>query len=349
MASVALGFSDDSSRSYGGGVPWEESFHVKTIRSWLPIDTAAWLYHIGFGKYSKRALDVNANGIVLLKLARNGKKGKGGGNSTECIKQKEKAAKRLGFGGAYVGWKTWLDSPLNIDTREDAVEIEKRFWTRYRQVTLRVYDVTGGLTPVQQKAVLAVNRAARHLLGGAYHVGVEVYGKEWAFGAGGIYWTQPKHEVMGHSFRESIVMPPGGREVPSDDGSSLLTPKEIDLLCGPNGLSLMWVGTSYDLIYRNCCHFADVFCTKLGVGTIPKWINRVARGAASVDASLKSLKSAVMFGRSSRGMSSGVSAGPDHGVDLVKIANDMLSSGKISRDEYNRMMETNRKIQQDQG
>merc|ERR1712194_720802 len=36
-------------------------------------------------------------------------------------------------------------------------------------------------------------------------------------------------------------------------------------------------GHDYDLLRRNCTHFADDFCQRLGVGGIPGWIHRLAR------------------------------------------------------------------------
>lgn len=43
-----------------------------------------------------------------------------------------------------------------------------------------------------------------------------------------------------------------------------------------------WVGSSYDLVNRNCCHFADSFARKLGVGGIPDWINRLGRTGTGI-------------------------------------------------------------------
>lgn len=42
-------------------------------------------------------------------------------------------------------------------------------------------------------------------------------------------------------------------------------------------------GDDYDLFRRNCCHFADEFAVRLGVGHIPAWIHRFARIATTVD------------------------------------------------------------------
>merc|ERR1712066_305892 len=42
-----------------------------------------------------------------------------------------------------------------------------------------------------------------------------------------------------------------------------------------------WLGHEYDLLSRNCCHFSDVLCRRIGVGFIPRWVlNLAGTGAA---------------------------------------------------------------------
>merc|ERR1712196_431310 len=50
-------------------------------------------------------------------------------------------------------------------------------------------------------------------------------------------------------------------------------------------------GEDYDLLRRNCCHFADDFCRRLGVGGIPGWIHRLARVGAGVATMLEAAQS----------------------------------------------------------
>eukprot|EP00850_Spirogloea_muscicola_P024731 SM001396S00200 [mRNA] locus=s1396:623:1985:- [translate_table: standard] len=46
-----------------------------------------------------------------------------------------------------------------------------------------------------------------------------------------------------------------------------------------------WQGRQYDLLKRNCNHFCDAFCQRLGVGRIPPWVNRIANaGDATAEA-----------------------------------------------------------------
>jgi len=58
-------------------------------------------------------------------------------------------------------------------------------------------------------------------------------------------------------------------------------------------LAKEWPGQDYDLLTRNCCHFADTFCIRLSVGPIPRWVkslagagSRINRGTASVVAGI---------------------------------------------------------------
>ncbi|KAL3568527.1 hypothetical protein D5086_031178 [Populus alba] len=41
-------------------------------------------------------------------------------------------------------------------------------------------------------------------------------------------------------------------------------------------LSREWPGSDYDLLAKNCNHFCDEFCERLGVPKLPGWVNRFA-------------------------------------------------------------------------
>jgi hypothetical protein len=43
------------------------------------------------------------------------------------------------------------------------------------------------------------------------------------------------------------------------------------------GMVDLWPGKDYDILRRNCCHFADALCLRLCVGRIPPWVQRLAR------------------------------------------------------------------------
>jgi len=168
-----------------------------------------------------------------------------------------------------------------------------------RPVTLNVYDVvppppqpadapasssssaglpTDAVPPSSLVARLnAVGRAAG--LGGVFHGGVAVDGKEYAYGycerGTGIYATQPRQNPL-YVFREAV-----------DLGATRLPPDEVAALV--RRLRDAWPGDGYDLLRRNCCHFCAELARGLGVGAPPAWLNRLANAgeataAAAADA-----------------------------------------------------------------
>lgn len=111
---------------------------------------------------------------------------------------------------------------------------------------------------------------------GAFHTGVEVYGREWSFGhtgtigAPGICEDPPKGNPD-HTYRETLAM-----------GITLNSPDEVLEII--EEMQKEWLGISYDLLNRNCHHFSHEFCCKLGVAGLPDWINTLAgTGSATVD------------------------------------------------------------------
>lgn len=138
-------------------------------------------------------------------------------------------------------------------------------------VRLNIYNIA-------ESDVLAGVNDVLHAVGtGAFHAGVEVYSSEWSFGntpgptRSGIFRTPPR-TCDDHKFRESIVM-----------GETSLSEKEVHAIIG--GLAPRWDANSYDLLRRNCCHFADALCIQLGVGPVPEWVTSLA----GVGAMLQSL------------------------------------------------------------
>lgn len=99
--------------------------------------------------------------------------------------------------------------------------------------------------------------------GGAFHAAVEVYGAEWSFcrtGEGdGIYCNPPKGNKF-HMYRETIPM-----------GLTFKSIQQVEQLI--EDMAKDYSGQSYDLLWKNCCHFSDDFCKRLGVGHVPAWIN----------------------------------------------------------------------------
>merc|ERR1719230_1514234 len=79
----------------------------------------------------------------------------------------------------------------------------------------------------------------------------------------------------------------------------MLTPEQVGSVI--SGLLEEYPGHDYDLLHRNCCHFADEFCRRLGVGGIPSWLHRLARLGAGVESAIQAaydLRDSFYEGRS---------------------------------------------------
>lgn len=141
-------------------------------------------------------------------------------------------------------------------------------------VVIHVYDVS------QQDTIKHVNKMLAHeyaplKLGGIFHAGVEVNGLEWSFGftpsstRSGVFCCMPKQNAQ-HHYRESVRC--RYTSLSAEQINSVITE-----------LVEEWRGRDYDLLRRNCCHFADEFCRRLKVGGIPGWVHRLARIGARLD------------------------------------------------------------------
>ena len=141
-------------------------------------------------------------------------------------------------------------------------------------VIVHVYDVTG-TAPMQ-----VVNGLLRPFGTGAFHAAVEVHGREWSYGLtpwGPGIFENPPGECDQHSYRESIHM-----------GYTDLTPFEVQMLLA--NMAKRWRGRQYDLINKNCTHFADELCQLLGVGELPSWVTNLAGAASRVGPGLRELR-----------------------------------------------------------
>eukprot|EP01018_Ginkgo_biloba_P027482 Gb_14693 [translate_table: standard] len=112
-----------------------------------------------------------------------------------------------------------------------------------------------------------------------------VYDEEWAFGYSeigtGVFKCHPKENPM-YTYRESIAL-----------GHTTLSPSKVNELLAE--LKTEWPGDSYDLLSKNCNHFCDAFCEKLGVQKLPAWVNRFANAgdAAMVVAESTALRTMI--------------------------------------------------------
>lgn len=146
------------------------------------------------------------------------------------------------------------------------------------EVFVHIYDVS------QAEGIQKLNRILAHKkspvkFGGVFHAGVEVNGLEWSYGCSdresrpGICCVERKTHPQ-HHFRQSVQL-----------RNTKLPPERIAEII--SDLIEEYPGTDYNLLRRNCCHFADEFCIRLGVGGIPAWIHRLARLGAGIETMLQ--------------------------------------------------------------
>ncbi|CAI6008855.1 unnamed protein product [Closterium sp. NIES-65] len=92
----------------------------------------------------------------------------------------------------------------------------------------------------------------------------QVFGEEWSFGycerGSGVFSCRPKSNPY-YTYRETVDM-----------GETKLSAKRAGQIIAE--MSVQWPGVSYDMLGRNCNHFCDELCVKLGVGPIPGgWVH----------------------------------------------------------------------------
>jgi hypothetical protein len=128
------------------------------------------------------------------------------------------------------------------------------------EVTINVYDL---LPPGKVSTVLwAIGSSL-------LHTGVVIGDREYAYGGHdlrnqtGVYWTKPRLEPPGGTFRHAVL-----------HGFSFRSPEDLDAII--HEASLEFQGTSYNLLTKNCNHFTSYLCEKLTGRTAPGWINRAA-------------------------------------------------------------------------
>lgn len=93
--------------------------------------------------------------------------------------------------------------------------------------------------------------------------------REYAYGGHnrrattGVYWTKPKLEPPGGTFRSSVLQ-----------GFSLHTDGEIDAII--TEISESFLGERYNLLTNNCNHMTSALCQRLTGKAAPAWMNRAA-------------------------------------------------------------------------
>lgn len=140
------------------------------------------------------------------------------------------------------------------------------------QVFANVYDLGDNDTLKQINAVTTANNNL--LIGGLFHVGVEVYGAEMCYGfteeeRSGVSCIMPRSHPQ-HTYRTTVPL-----------GYTSKSMQEVKQLT--QRISEEWKGNTYHLLHKNCQNFANAFCQELGVRKIPGWVDRAARAASAID------------------------------------------------------------------
>lgn len=144
-------------------------------------------------------------------------------------------------------------------------------------MVLHIYDVTNSGSDKTNNTIMHINKIFKDGigLGGIFHSAVQVYGDdEWSFGyceQGTGVFSCPSTKNPMYTYREKIVL-----------GQTNLSIFKVNQVL--RELSREWPGVSYDLLSRNCNHFCDELCERLGVPKLPGWVNRFAHaGDAAVE------------------------------------------------------------------
>ncbi|TAQ86250.1 hypothetical protein B7494_g5418 [Chlorociboria aeruginascens] len=101
------------------------------------------------------------------------------------------------------------------------------------------------------------------------HSGVVINHREYAYGGHdkrgmtGVYWTKPKMEPPGGTFKCEIL-----------HGFTVSPQSEIDIII--KEASEVFQGTAYNLLSKNCNHFTAYLCERLTGRPGPSWLNRAA-------------------------------------------------------------------------
>jgi len=132
------------------------------------------------------------------------------------------------------------------------------------EVFLHVYDV-GVLAPSVHKVLASLGT-------GAYHVGVEVYGREFCYGnthvTGDVTGVSMQHTPCEHLFHKYCGSVSLGR--------TAYSPSQVkDLI---EELKIQWLARDYHTLRNNCVSFAEVLCTRLGVDAPPEEVGALAKG-----------------------------------------------------------------------
>lgn len=176
----------------------------------------------------------------------------------------------------------WIEDASTWEQRDLEEQMHQQARQQQREdglmVNVHIYDVS------QEEKVQTLNRVLAHeysplKLGGVFHAGVEVLGLEWSYGFSddetmpGVSCSTVRAHPM-HHYRQTVAL-----------GKTSLSESEIGAII--SSMLEEYPGHDYDLLRRNCCHFADDFSRRLHVGGLPGWVCRLARVGASLETALQ--------------------------------------------------------------
>jgi hypothetical protein len=156
-----------------------------------------------------------------------------------------------------------------------------------------------------------VNSACHELGTGAYHVGVEINGAEYAYGAtntpgkSGVFACTPRSSP-GYQYRTTIDFGERplvrsswvtlSKQVEGRDKPSTVYTQVEEYVEGAQVMKEMqreYMGTDYDILRKNCCSFARDACIRLGIQAdeVPSWFSNLAEsGATTHDLALQTVE-----------------------------------------------------------
>lgn len=133
------------------------------------------------------------------------------------------------------------------------------------EVWLNVYDVSQ-FDSIRHINDFFASSESPLKFAGIFHAAVQIYNTEWKYGftacGSGVHCGTPRKDHQ-HQFKQQIRLP-----------NTLLAPRKIAKVL--EELHVQYWGSEYDLLDKNCCHFADELCKRLGCGPIPSWVHRGA-------------------------------------------------------------------------
>ena len=217
-------------------------------------------------------------------------------------------------------------------------------------IALNIYDLIAKDTLMQLpwgcmceigKCFNEMNTALHELGTGAYHVGVEVNGVEYAFGAtsvvgkSGVFSCIPKLSP-GYQYRTTIdfgeraLIERSWISVPSanPEKQGPVVYREVEsFVDGRQVIKKMvpeYMGIDYDILRKNCCTFARDACLRLGIreGEIPSWFRNLAEsGAMTQDVAYATMEPLLTVLSSCEDNFEEIQGDDDHGFEVIAKRN----------------------------